>query len=725
MEKRQKGKLICCAAAGILLAGLLWFGERGKQQETGGEQARLLTERFACYNGVLTEDDFPDGQAPLTYQELSGFAGCLAERGLLRKPALLLLEQEMARRQETEPQPTKELVQWLYRLCAEYSERTELLARLDLFVFGEKGVPVGEKTVQTSCGSMQRSEAVSLLYGTGYSVITEGTVITELLGYAEQEIVLKNVWLLSSQPDKIRIFYEGLETELLLEQQLSVTLEQTVADLSLSSEYVTEIRVKQDIIRAKVLRTAADGVELEGYGTLKFEDGFKIYKIYDGIEQEQAAGILVGYTLTSFAMNGDKISAALITEPLKATNIRVLIRNSSYQGYYHESVELTSESRFYISTGAGALTWYEPGSCVTLSAGLLTQGERIYAGTERENGTLCVRNLKRMTGAPAYRGTLELSLLSEGMVLINEVSMEEYLYGVLPSEMPESFGTEALKAQAVCARSYAYHQLVQNRFRQYGAHVDDSVASQVYMNQGENEAATFAVKDTFGRILTYGGECIRAYYFSCSYGHTSDAEDVWEAERGETYLKGSSQQIGLEGKRESLSDEEAFRRFFEKEENCLDRDAVWFRWSTELGEEFGTLVEARLKKRYGSGAQIGTLKSMEILERAESGLVTKLALNGSSGSFVVSTEYEIRLILAPTGAVVLADGSTSRGMSLLPSGYFLLEQAGEQYRLTGGGYGHGVGMSQYGAKKMTSLGYRYEAILQHYYPGTTLTYLYR
>lgn len=725
MGKRQKGKLLCCAVAGLLLAGLLLFGERGRQQEAGGETAQLLTKQFACYDGVLEEDDFPDGQALLTYQELSSFAGRLAEQGLLQEPALLLLEQELAHRKEKEPQPTKELVQWLYRLCAEYSGRRELLARRDVFVFGEKGTPALEKTVQTSCGSMYRGEQISLLCGTGYSVITEGTVITELLGYAEQEIVLKNAWLLSSKPDSIRIYYEGTETELPLEQTLSVTLEHTVADLSLSAEYVTGIRVKQDVIRAKVLRTAADGVELEGYGTLKFEEGFKIYKIYDGVEQEQAAGILVGYTLTSFAMNGNRISAALITEPLKATNIRVLIQNSSYQGYYHESVELTSESRFYVSTGAGTLTWYEPGSCVTLSAGLLTPGERMYAGTERENGTLCVRNLKRMTGAPAYRGTLELSLLPEGMVLINEVSLEEYLYGVLPSEMPESFGMEALKAQAVCARSYAYYQLRQNRFRQYGAHVDDSVAAQVYGNQGENEAATYAVKDTFGRILTYGGACIRAYYFSCSYGHTSDAEDVWEAEQGEVYLQGSSQQIGSEGKRENLSEEAAFRRFFEQKENCLDRDAVWFRWSTELGEEFGALLLTRLQSRYGGKVQLGTLQSMEILERAESGLVTRLVLTGSSGSFVVSTEYEIRKLLAPTGAVVLADGSTSRGMSLLPSGYFLLEQAGQCYRLTGGGYGHGVGMSQYGAKKMASMGYDYETILQHYYPGTTLTYLYQ
>ena len=105
------------------------------------------------------------------------------------------------------------------------------------------------------------------------------------------------------------------------------------------------------------------------------------------------------------------------------------------------------------------------------------------------------------------------------MLLINELALEEYLYAVVPSEMPTYYGIEALKVQAVCARSYAYRHLLANSLSRYGAHVDDSVSYQVYNNIPENEESVLAVKDTYGRVIEYEGEIITAYYFSTKWAY--------------------------------------------------------------------------------------------------------------------------------------------------------------------------------------------------------------
>jgi stage II sporulation protein D len=330
------------------------------------------------------------------------------------------------------------------------------------------------------------------------------------------------------------------------------------------------------------------------------------------------------------------------------------------------------------------------------------------------------------------------------LIVVNELSMEEYLYGVLPSEMPDSFGIEALKAQAVCARSYACNQLLANRYSAYGAHVDDSMNCQVYQNYGENPASTEAVKATFGRVLSREGKCITAYYFSCSYGHTSDSYDVWGESTG-TRFEGVIQAEGnVPG---DLSRQVAFEEFLDSERQWYDEESVWFRWSTVLGAELDERILLRLRERQsavpdmilkqvsqngdemrfetGEVEQFGTLKDIIVAERADSGLVTKLILVGSEASYLIQKEYNIRYVLAPLNVVYLKDGSTTSNMNLLPSGYFTVDKGGYFFSIRGGGHGHGAGMSQYGAKYLASGGKSFEDILKHYYRDTDITYLYR
>lgn len=138
------------------------------------------------------------------------------------------------------------------------------------------------------------------------------------------------------------------------------------------------------------------------------------------------------------------------------------------------------------------------------------------------------RNVKNYTH-PTYRGSFEIRLAKGGtrLNLINEINLEDYLLQVVPSEMPKSFGLEALKVQAVAARTYAAKDILRNRYAKSGFHILDSTQSQVYNNLDENELATAAVKATKGLILVHENKPIDAKYYSTSSGFNSNAHNVW------------------------------------------------------------------------------------------------------------------------------------------------------------------------------------------------------
>lgn len=561
----------------------------------------------------------------------------------------------------------------------------------------------------------------------------------------EVPMELHNVWLVEAEGETLVALHDGTKHQYRLVTPLQTPLSDCIADIIVEKGMVTRLTVKQDTIEAKVLRIGADYVELEGYGCLTLEENSRVYKMYDGVEEKSWQDVLVGYTTSAFVLADNQVCAALIREPVEVTSIRVLLQSSSYGGYYHDTLECGSDTRFYLSDGSECTEWMEGGEQVIITTDLVEEyGGRIYLGTEISDGKLSLYNVRRAVGVPSYRGTLEVAVLNEKLVVVNELSLEEYLYGVLPSEMPDSFGIEALKAQAVCARSYACNQLLANRFCAYGAHVDDSMNCQVYQNYGETEGSVEAVKGTFGKVLEQDGSCITAYYFSCSYGHTSDSYDIWGEDAG-TRLKGAAQ--AEEGAVKALTTTKKFEKYLDSDREWYDEDSVWFRWSTVIGSELDERILERLRERQavvpdmilckageteegmrfeqGKAEKFGTLEDIIVAERADSGVITRLLLVGSEATYLIQKEYNIRYVLAPLNAVYLKDGSTSNNMNLLPSAYFTIEKEKNYFTIRGGGYGHGAGMSQYGAKYLASQGSGYEEILKHYYQGTEVAYLYQ
>ena len=366
--------------------------------------------------------------------------------------------------------------------------------------------------------------------------------------------------------------------------------------------------------------------------------------------------------------------------------IKVLIMDNGFHSYYHDGIAIEFQGT---CQGSGGET-YQQGETLefTEDSSLLGEGSYTLSPGE-EKACMKVTSLTRGQGAPVYRGSLTIYKDENGLRLVNTLPLEEYLYGVVPSEMPASYPEEALKAQAVCARTYACVQMMNSSLGDLGAQVDDSVSYQVYQNSGEAQASSQAVEATAGEILLNNGSPINAYYFSTSHGQTS-TDQVWAASAPSAY-------------RQSV-------------ECTYDSQEPWYQWEVDLS------LEKILENVRGMFSGVTWVSGVEMAEGGTQEGVLKLVIHTDQGDQELHSEYDIRTALAPDGlSITRQDGSQVMGSSLLPSAYFTLEEIRNAqgtltgYKVQGGGYGHGVGMSQNGAKGMADTGKNYQEILTYFY----------
>lgn len=304
-----------------------------------------------------------------------------------------------------------------------------------------------------------------------------------------------------------------------------------------------------------------------------------------------------------------------------------------------------------------------------------------------------------------YRGSVRFLHSDSGLTVINYLDLEDYLKGVVASEMPSSWPMEALKAQAVCARNYAMTN--KNKFQSYGFNLDDTTQSQVYTGvKGETESTNRAVLETQGLFLTYNGKLATTFFYSSSGGHTESSKYVWGGDF--PYL------IGVEDPYDTSRE-----------------------WTVPYTPDE---IEAKLQ---GIGVSIGDVVNLEVIETSPSGRIIDLKIMGTAGEYRAKLEkprslFNLRSNLftitkvgggAQSFPVLTATGIEQRQISapILTASGTIQPGAGipSEYIFTGTGYGHGVGMSQYGAKGMAEAGYSFEQILSHYFTGTTLQNTYQ
>ncbi len=291
-------------------------------------------------------------------------------------------------------------------------------------------------------------------------------------------------------------------------------------------------------------------------------------------------------------------------------------------------------------------------------------GARVF--TERPGGRVIV------DGKP-YRGAMILKPAEDGISVVNELGLEEYLYGVLPLEMSRDWPLEALKAQAVIARSYAVYNL--GRFGLSGFDLSSDQRSQVYDGSGAEDPRTIqAVDQTVGQVLAYHGTILNAYFHACCGGHTASAESIWGT--------GPDPYRPFQGVRDSY---------------CSM--SPHFRWKVRV--EGADLLRALQR----GGVMATHLQGIGIAQRDRSGYIRAVS---------VTTDRGRELVKANSLRQWLGSGH------LKSTHWTRLAKIDGAYVIEGHGYGHGVGLCQWGARAQAKNGRDYKRILRFYYPGTTL-----
>ncbi|WP_053957009.1 SpoIID/LytB domain-containing protein [Inediibacterium massiliense] len=334
-----------------------------------------------------------------------------------------------------------------------------------------------------------------------------------------------------------------------------------------------------------------------------------------------------------------------------------------------------------------------------------------------------------------YRGSIMIKRYSNSdFTVINQLGLEEYLYGVLPKEISGDWPIEAQKAQAVAARSYTLVNM--NKHKAYGFDLCSSTDCQVYGGySSEKPRSNEAVDQTRGKIMTYEGKAVTALYHSNSGGHTEDSENIWSNPIG--YLRGVDDPYSI--------------------------GAPNSEWTVVYTKK---QIEDILMAK---NIYVGNIQSINIIERSKNGRVLKLSIQGTNGEKILQKD-EIRSVFGynnikstwfdmignnsnngnglreeNSGQLFINSDKDFLSKSIEDSSLYLISSekikkaneniyvsngektkslsqpifnhSSDSYTFSGKGWGHGLGMSQWGAKKMAEQGFSYEQILKHYYTG--------
>ena len=343
------------------------------------------------------------------------------------------------------------------------------------------------------------------------------------------------------------------------------------------------------------------------------------------------------------------------------------------------------------------------------------------------SGLLGVKNLSRKGKQALYHGAFEFAQAPShnGFYLINLVEIQDYLKGVVPNEMPVKFGLEALKAQTVAARNYVLTPRTQ-AYEEFS--VVDSVASQVYFGANtEEDLATRAVMETDGVVALYDNDLILTLYSSTAGGYTESYAYSFSDPLTKAFPSVSKPYLIATPDREEIKplyEEEKARDFYTQRVPSYDIESPYYRWKKEWAAgELENILKKTLVAQSKTGFvnpvfretdELGTINDIKVMKRGASGKAIEVEIMTSKTCYKVSKELVIRRVF-------------QKDDISLPSANIVFDKKTDKYGnitdiiVYGGGFGHGVGMSQYGAGYMaTKLNQPYYNILRHYYSGISL-----
>ncbi|MEA3428129.1 MAG: SpoIID/LytB domain-containing protein [Thermodesulfobacteriota bacterium] len=420
---------------------------------------------------------------------------------------------------------------------------------------------------------------------------------------------------------------------------------------------------------------ASDAVFNSGmvlYETGKFKEAYAFFKNYlkkypYGLRRQSAEV----WADSSKAQMSQIRKPEEITEPplherdVEDTIIRVLIKNRA------EKITVYSEQNILLYNPFSKKMIYRSSGHVTFTK----QGKQLAANGRNLDLHMCkvkTDGKTVMIDNRRFRGDFTILADSKSLSVINNIPVEQYLYGVVPKEMPHKWPKEALKAQAVAARTYALYIKSKSADKPYD--VQSTTTSQVYGGfDSEKKESNLAVDETRGQVITCDGKLIVAYFHSSSGGHTEDSKNVWSADL--PYLKGVPDSFSV---------------------NIPNGQ-----WS------FFVSYNDMQKSLNKYGLNIGQIRELNAAGESQSGRVLGVK------------------VIAKNGTTRLKSNNfrTKVGATRLKSTLLKITPDRDGILFTGKGYGHGVGMSQWGANMMAKKGFGYQDILTHYYQSIKIVAL--
>ncbi len=440
-------------------------------------------------------------------------------------------------------------------------------------------------------------------------------------------------------------------------------------------------------------------------------------------------GIFFGSTAkSSYTIGGDELIVYFGEREIWNTLDRRLTVEKAAEIYYGSAAHTSAEAAFAASPTVYYIdgAYYPASTTPTSGYTRSTQSDIAIRASSGKTLMLAGRtdqyigdrdSILSLEGV-SYRGRINFYHNGQTLAAINELGLDDYLKGVVAKEMPSSWHIEALKAQSVVARNYVLTN--STKHLSSGFHVCNTVHCQLYGGLSAETARTNqAVDETSGVVMYYDGQPAEGYFHSSSGGRTESSVNFWNEHR--PYLVGVDDTAGLG----SPHDE----------------------WRVELSAN-----DIRVQLA-GNAIHIGEIQALSITSVSENGRVLEMVIQGSAGSYTLKKD-RIRTILgssrvksifftfenaiaatAMQAAVPSIDRSSLESafaalravvdrqgaQSVVPQTQILTQRVSSsgKFVLLGRGYGHGVGMSQYGAKNLAEAGRDYRQILTHYFTGVT------